>query len=297
VELREMRYLVVIGRLGNLGRAARELHVSQPALSAMLQKVEGQLRVRLFDRYPGGVRPTAAGRDVLQAAERTLAEADRVLVVAEAHAAGATGVLRVGFEATGAAELTTRSRAEFARRRPGVVIEPKRYDWGGEVAALRDGLVDVAFLWLPADTTGMEVAVVHEEPRVVGVHRGHRLAGRPSISIVELRDDPLMWTEQAPRPWVDWWAVNPRPDGSPPKWGPTNDNVEEMLEQVAEGRGVCLAPTSMRSYYGRPDVRWVPVTDIEPLRVAIARMRHRADPLALEFTALVQELSGRPPAS
>ena len=47
-----------------------------------------------------------------------------------------------------------------------------------------------------------------------------------------------MWTRRAPRYWVDWWAVNPRPDGSEPRWGPENENVEEMLEQVADGSGV-----------------------------------------------------------
>ncbi|MFJ1550974.1 hypothetical protein [Streptomyces sp. NPDC088246] len=67
-----------------------------------------------------------------------------------------------------------------------------------------------------------------------------------------MRDEPLMWTEQAPREWVGWWAVNPRPDGSSPKWGPTNDNVEEMPEQVAEGSATCFAPLSTARYYARP---------------------------------------------
>ena len=286
-----MRYLIGIDAAGNLGRAAAALHVSQPALSAMLRRVEARLRVQLFDRHPGGVRTTPAGRDVIAAAKRAVAEADRVLAVARAHAGGVQGLLRVGFEATGAGELSTRARAEFARRRPGVTVEPKRFDWGGEAAALREGLVDVAFLWLPTNTDGMNVEVVHCEPRVVAVARDHPLAGRHTVSILDLNDDPLMWTRRAPREWVDWWAVNPRPDGSTPRWGSTNDNVEEMLEQVAEGRAICFAPASMASYYGRPDLIWIPITDVEPLRVAIAHMDRNPDPLVAEFTALVRELA------
>jgi DNA-binding transcriptional LysR family regulator len=66
------------------------------------------------------VTATAAGREVVTEARRTLRQAEGVTVAAERHRRGETGVLRVGFEASGAGELTTRARAEFARRHPGV---------------------------------------------------------------------------------------------------------------------------------------------------------------------------------
>ena len=68
---------------------------------------------------------------------------------------GQTGRLRVGFEAAGAGRLSTQSRARFLARFPHVRVEPRRYDWGGEVAGLREGECDVAFVWLPADLTGL----------------------------------------------------------------------------------------------------------------------------------------------
>ena len=244
VELRQLRYLVAIDDAGNLGRAAEELFVSQPALSYALKNLEAEFGLRLFDRHAGGVTATPAGRDVIAEVRRTLRQAERVTAAAERHRRGVTGVLRVGFEASGAGELTTRARAEFARRHPGVRVEPKRFDWGEEARALRDGRVDVAFVWLPADLSGMRSEIVHTEPRGVGFAVGHPLAGRDAVSILDVKDEPLMWTERAPRAWVDWWAVNPRPDGSAPRWGPTNDNVEEMLEQVAEGTAICFAPVN-----------------------------------------------------
>src|SRR5581483_11527765 len=131
------------------------LYVSQPALSYALRTLESELGVRLFERHAGGVTATDAGRDVVAEARRVLHQADRLTAAAERHRLGSAGVLRVGFEASGAGELTTRARAEFARRNPGVRVEPKRFDWGGEAAALRDGLVDVAFVWLPADLSGL----------------------------------------------------------------------------------------------------------------------------------------------
>jgi DNA-binding transcriptional LysR family regulator len=220
-----------------------------------------------------------------------LRQADRVTAAAERHRRGQTGVLRVGFAASGAGELTTRSRAEFARRHPGVRVEPKRFDWGQEADGLREGQVDVAFVWLPNDLTRLRAEVVHTEPRVVGLAVTHRLSCREGISVLEINDDPLMWTERAPREWVDWWAVNPRLDGSSPRWGPTNDNVEEMLEQVAGGTAVCIAPAGMARYYGRPDLAWVPITDVEPMRVALAWAEGAESPLVAGFAAVVRELA------
>ncbi|GAA2299256.1 LysR family transcriptional regulator [Glycomyces scopariae] len=286
MELRQLRYLAAIAAHGNLGRAAKALYVSQPALSYALKRLETELGVRLFDRTPAGVAPTPAGVDVLAAAAEAVAAADRVGAAARRHRTG--GVLRVGFEASGAGELTTRARAEFARRRPGVQVVPKRFDWGAEAAALREGAVDAAFVWLPADLGDCESATVHTEPRVVGLPTGHRLAGRVSVTLAETSGEPLMWTDKAPREWVDWWAVNPRPDGSEPLWGPKNDNVEEMLEQVAEGAAVCFAPASLAAYYARPDLAWVPLADAEPLRVALAW--HPGNPLAADFAAVVRSL-------
>ncbi|GAA1278413.1 LysR family transcriptional regulator [Pseudonocardia aurantiaca] len=291
MELRQLRYLVTIADAGNIGRAATRLYVSQPALSYALKALETELGLRLFDRHRGGVTPTAAGRDVVAEARKALRQADRVSAAAERHRRGQTGVLRVGFAASGAAELTTRARAEFARRHPGVRVEPKRFDWGQEADGLREGRVDVAFVWLPNDLTGLRAEVVHTDLRVVGLAVTHPLACREGISVLEINDDPLMWTERAPREWVDWWAVNPRPDGSSPRWGPTNDNVEEMLEQVAGGTAVCIAPAGMARYYARPDLAWVPITDVEPMRVALAWVEGAESPLVAGFAAVVRELA------
>jgi DNA-binding transcriptional LysR family regulator len=144
---------------------------------------------------------------------------------------------------------------------------------------------------LPADLTGLRSEPVASEPRYAGLAADHRLAGRQELSVLELNDEPIMWTRRAPRYWVDWWAVNPRPDGSEPCWGPENDNVEEMLEQVADGSAYCICPASMTTYYARPDLAWVPITDIDPLRIVLAWRERDGSPLVGAFAAVVRELA------
>lgn len=105
---------------------------------------------------------------------------------------------------------------------------------------------------------------------------------------------------RAPAAWVDWWAANPRPDGSAPVRGPENDNVEEMLTHVAAGTAVCFGPESMAAYYAHPDLTWRRINDVDPLRIAVAWPRDGASARALRFvrtvTAARPVLQEEPPA-
>jgi DNA-binding transcriptional LysR family regulator len=286
-EIRQLRYFVAVAERGNVSQAALELHLSQSALSEALRKLELELGVTLLTRTSRGVSPTPAGDALLTHARTAIEHFDAALQAAR----GQTGRLRVGFEAAGAGRLSTQSRARLIARFPHVRVEPRRFEWGGEVAALHEGECDVAFAWLPADLTGLHSEIVAVEPRLAGLAAGHALAGRDSLGVDELNDEPILWTRKAPRYWVDWWAVNPRPNGAEPRWGPENDNVEEMLEQVADGSGYCIVPASMTEFYARPDLVWIPIGDIDPLRIALAWRERDANPLIAAFAEIVQELA------
>jgi DNA-binding transcriptional LysR family regulator len=300
VELHHLRYLVAVAEERHFGRAAARLFISQPSLSYAIKTLERELGVQLLDRSPRGVTVTEAGSDVVAQARRTVRAADKVTSAAEDHRRGQTGRLRIGFEATGAGELGTLARQRFTERFPRVRVDLQRFDWGGEADAVRRGEVDLAWVWLPCDETGLHLEVVATEPRFVGVSDRHRLADRDVVSIDDLAGEPLMRTALAPQFWVDWWAVNPRPDGSAVVWGPGNHSVEECFEQVADGVAACICPASMVAFYRRPDLAWIPITDIDPLRIALGRLRGHPSPTVEAFTHVVRELaaeSRRPAAA
>jgi DNA-binding transcriptional LysR family regulator len=290
-EIRQLRYFVAVAERGSVSQAALDLNLSQSALSEALRKLEVELGVALLARSSRGVSVTPAGAVLVGEAQAAIARFDAALDAVRDAAAGQRGRLRVGFEAAGAGRLSTQSRARFLARFPHVRVEPRRYDWGGEVAGLREGECDVAFVWLPADLTGLKSELVASEPRFAGLATSHALAGRETLSVNELTDEPIMWTRRAPRYWVDWWAVNPRPDGREPRWGPENENVEEMLEQVADGSAYCIVPASMTEFYARPDLAWVPISDVDPLRIALAWRERDASPLIAAFLGIVRELA------
>ncbi|MFS8097244.1 LysR family transcriptional regulator [Lentzea alba] len=291
VDTRLLRYFVAVADHLSFTAAAKELYVAQPSLSRQIKQLESRLGADLFVRSSSAVSLTAAGRALLPAARRQLTEWQEAVRLARTAAASSLNVLRIGFVATGGGELARRARDVFTARNPSVTVEPKRFDWGGEARALRDGLADVAFTWLPADLTGLRSETVALEQRWVAVRSSHPLAAQENVGIDDLRDEPLMWTRLAPPEWVDFWAVNPRPDGSTPLWGPENENVEEMLEHVATTSGVCIGPESMKSFYVHPDLTWRPIVDIEPLRIALAWPEHSASPLVRSFVEIVRRLA------
>ncbi len=76
--LQQLRYIVAIDRYRNFAKAAESVDISQPTLSGMLQKLEEELDVRIFNRTNKTVSPTQAGEKIIRQAERTLAEAERI---------------------------------------------------------------------------------------------------------------------------------------------------------------------------------------------------------------------------
>ncbi|MFJ6676186.1 LysR family transcriptional regulator [Actinosynnema sp. NPDC091369] len=296
VGTRTLRYFVAVAEELSFTRAAERLFVSQPAISRAIRHLENELREPLFTREPE-VGLTPAGRSMLDSARKLIADWETMHTAARAAGSRATTVLRLGFVATGAGRLGTRARAVFSERCPGATVEAKRLDWGGEAAALRKGEVDVAFIWQPADLTGLSTRTVATQRRMVGVAATHRLANRRSVVLADLRGEPIPRARRASEEWVDWWGVFPRPDGSEPVWGPANDNVEELLEQVAADQGVCIVPSSIAEFYARPDVVWRPLLDAEPTSVAVGWQTATANAAVLEFVAVVAELAGVSPVA
>ena len=71
MELRHLRYFVAVGDEQHYGRAAKQLHVAQPALSRQIQDLEEEIGLKLFDRLPRGVKISTAGKSFLDDARRT----------------------------------------------------------------------------------------------------------------------------------------------------------------------------------------------------------------------------------
>ena len=78
MNIQQLRYVVAVNRFRNFARAAESCKVSQPTLSAMLQKLEEELDVRIFERTNKSVKPTPVGEKIIRQTENVLMEVERI---------------------------------------------------------------------------------------------------------------------------------------------------------------------------------------------------------------------------
>ncbi|MFG1811091.1 LysR family transcriptional regulator [Streptomyces sp. NPDC049040] len=275
LDLRKLRYFVAVADRLHFGRAAEDLHIAQPALSRQIRALEQDLGAPLFTRDRHGVTLTDAGRQLLDDAGPLLASAQAVRRRVTAAARGGRRLV-VGFRA--GIPVIPAAR-EFGGRHPDVVVDVQRMEWDDQVPMLLDGRVDVGFVRLPVDETGLRLTPLYTEPLMVALPADHPLAGKEEVTEADLAGEPLIWhADPSTQP-----TRRPLPDS-----GLRVRGVEEKLEHVAAGRGISFVGRSETVFYSRPDIRYVPVPDLAPDQVFIAMAASRTSPLADDFFAAAQ---------
>src|ERR687898_298846 len=159
-ELRLVRYWVAVAEERNITRAAERLHISQPALSAAIKQLEGQLGVALLDRSDRVIRVTAAGSLLEEHGRALLAEADRVFEAVRGLDRSAVGRLRLGLTPTARYGLGPELLALCSDRVPGVMLYPQEDATGALLREVRAGRLDLAVLFCAPP--GFEGVVVED---------------------------------------------------------------------------------------------------------------------------------------
>src|ERR1700683_2427650 len=122
VELRHLRYFVIVAEEQNVTRAAERLHVSQPPLSRQIRDLEQELGVGLFRRTAKSLALTEAGKIFLNEARAVLLRAEKAVQTVRAVASGGRGQLRVGYAPSLTVELLPQALRSFERECPGVRV-------------------------------------------------------------------------------------------------------------------------------------------------------------------------------
>jgi DNA-binding transcriptional LysR family regulator len=268
IELRQLRWFVRVAEELNFSRAAEQEHVSQPALSQQIRRLERELGVQLFERSTHHVRLTDPGRLLVDHARRVLGEVEAVRVTAERAATGRLGTLRLG--CVGYAKYWPAVQAALDRlgqSAPDVVVEG-RYDFNDAVrAALVAGEVDAAFLAGPLAGDGLDDLSVVREPVLVALPRTHALATLTEVALARLAGETLLLWPRSLDPGaydalVSFFATERIPLAVaevPPVF-------QEWLGAVAAGKGFALlSPANELRHAGvvqLPVVGPVPMTEL-----------------------------------
>jgi DNA-binding transcriptional LysR family regulator len=249
VEIRELRVFIAAAQEGSLSGAARELHLSQSALSQTVLSLGRQLGVRLLQRHSTGVTVTEAGTILLREARALLAQYDRMLAAVTSQTAAGSGLLRMGVPLELPADLLPPALAELGAAFPQTRVDISHASSAAQFAALQAGDLDVALVReRPADP-GYDAALAVEE--ALGVTRPPRRAtqraGPAGVRLHELAG--LEWLSfprsEAPA-WYDQVTATLRSHGiasfDHPPPGDHSLITEVKLAAVIAGRTFALAP-------------------------------------------------------
>ena len=271
-DLRQIRFLAEAARCGSISAAARGLYISQPAVTAALRQLEGDVGAILLTRHRHGVALTAAGEAFVSRAQPALdcvEEATRAARRVDRNTTASRltiGLLPATFST--AAQTVVKA---FQKLHPAIDVRTRELSYIGHTRDLITGHVDVAFLWSPYDEPGLHFHPLTDEARVVGAADSHPLSDRDTVAVDDLLD--LVYPGFHPASsggWFQRWFVDDH-RGAPA--ATTDDEAAtpfEMALVVAQGRAIAPAAAGFASMFPAPGVRWIPITDAPPATMALA---------------------------
>ncbi len=243
MELRHLRYFVVIAEELNFTKAARRLEVGQPVLSRQIHDLEREIGVQLFDRNSSRVFLTDAGNSFLSEARVVLQHADQAVKAAKQVQAGVAGTLRVAI-GKGLGDVVSRMIHGYLRLFPGVEVDVKNVASGFQSEAFDDRRIDVGFMRPPFSNPQLASSLLFEERFSVVLRRSSLLAQRRRIRLKDLAQETVLMIDRSISPGFNEKMLELfRRAGIAPRIIPTEtmpyDEAGAIL--VESGKGIYLA--------------------------------------------------------
>jgi DNA-binding transcriptional LysR family regulator len=167
MELRHLRYFVVLADELHFGRAAKRLHITQPPLSLNIKQLEGELGLQLFERSSHGVKLTPAGESFRRSAQLLLAEAEQAARKARDVAAGVTTRVRIGFVGSMLFRGLPEQLARFQAENPQVQTELFELNSTEQVEAFGRRQLDLGFVHTARLPSELSKSLYVSEPFVL----------------------------------------------------------------------------------------------------------------------------------
>lgn len=292
MELRHLRYFVIVAEEQNVTRAAAKLHVSQPALSRQIHDLEEELGLALFERSAKMIRLTEPGRIFLEEARAVLLRADEAVATARAAAGGLQGELHVGYAPSLTVEILPRALRAFHAELPGVRVMLHDASTEEMLSGLREGKLHVALIVRPPDCSlsGLHSDDLASYPLCVAMVPTHALAKAKTIRLEKIVTENFVGYSRADYPeYHRSFEALFESVGGKPVIAEEHDSVSSLLAAVEAGRGIALVPSCVECMVG-PRLKIIPVTPAPaPIVVAALRREGTVSHAVMRFIAAAQK--------
>ncbi|WP_315926588.1 LysR family transcriptional regulator [Mesorhizobium sp. SP-1A] len=270
--LRQLEYFVAVGEAGSIAKAAEQVNVSPPSISASIAQLEAEFGVQLFVRkHSHGLSLTAGGRVFLKEAARLLNDADALHDIAGDITEKVRGPLAIGCLLTFAQIVLPALRRKFEDAYPDVRVRQFERNQGQLLEMLQRGEIDAALTYDLELSQDMTFEPLLQLPAYVMLPAGHSLAGRSGITPEELVDEPMVLLDLPFSREYFLSAFQQR--GLRPNIAERTGDIAVMRSMVGNGFGYGIAnmrPLHNMSPDGKPLV-FVPLSgDLRPLTMGVA---------------------------
>lgn len=192
--IRQLRALAAVQKHKSVTAAARQLHLTQPAVTLQIRNLQTLAGLPLIQRTPDGMLLTDAGREVLALTERIEAAIESCEVSLDMIAGRTAGRISIGAVST-AKYFVPFAISAFSRLYPKVDVSlsiGNRQEIGN---ALRGYDLDMAIMGRPPVDTPMNVQLIGDHPHVIIAPTGHRLARKPRLTLADLANETFLTRE------------------------------------------------------------------------------------------------------
>ncbi|WP_276761688.1 LysR family transcriptional regulator [Mycolicibacter arupensis] len=291
-----MRHFVVAAEELHFSRAAARVYLAQQALSRQIKDLEDELGVRLFERTTRNVTLTPAGEVFLEGARAVLAALDGAAAAAQQTARGMAGTLRLGYVPGAALELTAPIIAEFRERHPDVSVQMREFPVTDPSAGVASGAADVAFLRLPQSTPNLMTEILAIDPVVAMVSASHRLAGRESVSVRDLLDEPITQSSSVDDAHHAFWSLAAARADAARIDTVRTDSITEEAQVVAAGAAIAVTSAAAAHFMPATGVRFVSIRDWPGSVIAVGWTDDEPSPLVTRFVDVACSVRDAEPA-
>ncbi len=282
LNLRDIRAFIAVAQAGNFTRAATRLHLSQPALTVQIRRLEATVGVRLFDRNSRNVALTPTGRELLPVLQKSLHDMEHVLIDARALGDGSSGIVRIACLPTFAASLLPDLMLDLRKEVPRVGFYIRDGVASMVNTLVRNEEVDIGLTGGDVTEAAFEVLYAAVDRLVVVCPKTHRLARKRKIELNDLVCEPLVLTAQGTsvRSVVDAALADAR---CTPEISCEPTYMMTAVAMVRGGLGVTILPSSAREVLAEPGLVVRPIDDPAFVRrVALIKKRGRTLPPVTE---------------
>jgi DNA-binding transcriptional LysR family regulator len=292
----QLTAFVEVARQGSVSRAAENLLVSQPALTARLKRLEEELGASLFVRQPRGMRLTEAGEAYLPFAMRaldTLAEGRHVV---NAYEGGGAGRLALGAAPAVSTYVLPALLKRFAVGHPRVAVSVRTGHSEEVLDLVLREQVDLGLVRALRHPETVNTPL-YEDRLVLVVEPEHRFASRRGIEVAEIGQEQVILFDRTSS-YHELTSAFFRRAGVLPAGVMELDNIDAAKKMVQEGFGVALLPgTAVAGELEAGVLREVAITDAEPVRREIVAIRRRGGGRPSgSVAAFLETLSGYKPS-